>query len=80
MSKKKTETENGRAFSDLTNKAWFKDGETIKIGDSFPSIMNGDSQAIEAKEVLSGNPFRTWKIVIDKEDRIYLLKSSKELK
>ena len=78
MSKKKNENE--KTFSDLTNKSWFKDGDNIKVGDSFPKIMSGDSQTIIVKEVLIGEFFQTWKLIIDKEDKIYLLKTSRELK
>ena len=80
MSKKKVGNENEKTFSDLTNKSWFKEGETIKVGDSFPQIMTGDSQTIEVKEILIGNPYQTWKVVIDNNDKVHLLKSSRELK
>ena len=72
MNKKKIENE--ETFSDLTNKSWFRDG------DSFPKIMAGDFQDLNVKEVLFGNPYQTWKIVITKDDKIHLLKSSRELK
>ena len=78
MSKKKIENEN--TFSDLTVKSWFKDGENIKVGDNFPKIMSGEFQIIEVKEILSGSQYQTWKIVINKNDKIHLLKSSRELK
>ena len=78
MNKKKIENEN--TFSDLTIKSWFKDGENIKVGDNFPKIISGEFQTLEVKEVLSGNQYQTWKIVIDKNDKIHLLKSSRELK
>ena len=80
MSRKKTENENEKTFSDLTNKSWFKDGDVIKVGDSFPNIMKGDCETIEVKEVLSNDQYRTWKIAIDKGDKTYLLKSSRELR
>ena len=76
----KKKIENEKTFLDLTNKSWFKDGENIKVGDNFPKIISGESQSLEVREVLFGNPFQTWIIVIDKEDKIYLLKSSRELK
>ena len=78
MTKKKTE--NGKTFSDLTNKSWFMDGDNIKVGDSFQKIMSGESKTIEVKEILYGEQFQTWRIVVDKTDRIYLLKTSRELK
>ena len=78
MAKKKIEDQ--KTFSDLTNKSWFKDGDNIKVGDSFPKIMSGDSETIEVKETLYGAHFQTWIVVIDREDKIFLLKSSRELK
>jgi len=80
MSKKKTETESGRTFSDLTTKSWFKDGDVIKVGGSLTQIMADEFQRVEVKEIFASDTFRTWKIVIDKADKIYLLKSSRELK
>jgi len=80
MNKKKIVNENGKSFSDLTTKSWFRDKENIKIGDNFPKIISGDSQTIEVKDILFGIHFQTWIIVIDKEDKIYLLKTSRELK
>jgi len=80
MNKKKIQSENVKTFSDLTNKSWFKDGDNIKVGDSFPKIMNNDFDALEVKEVLFGNQFQTWIVVITKDDKIHILKSSRELK
>jgi archaellum component FlaF (FlaF/FlaG flagellin family) len=78
MTKKKTE--NGKTFSDFTNKSWFMDGNNVKVGDSFQKIMSGESTTIEVKEILYGDQFQTWRIVIDKTDKTYLLKTSRELK
>ena len=78
MNKKKIENE--KTFSDLTNKSWFKDGDNIKAEDSFPKIMAGDFQNLNVKEILFGNPYQTWKIIITKDDNLFLLKSSRELK
>jgi hypothetical protein len=80
MNKKKTVNENERSFSDLTNKSWFMDGENIRIGENLSKIMTGESVSLIVKEILPGNPYQTWKIVIDKNDKIHLLKSSRELK
>ena len=80
MNKKKNQSENVKTFSDSTNLSWYQEDDTIKLGESFPKILKGEFRAINVKEILSGNQFQTWKIVIDKEDNIYLLKSSKELK
>jgi len=79
-SKKKVQPENVKTFSDLTNKSWFKDGDSIKVGDSFQKIMAGEFEALEVKETLVGNQFQTWIVVITKDDKIHILKSSKELK
>ena len=78
MAKKQNESE--KTFSDLTNKSWFKDGDTIKVGDSLTQIMTNEFQSVEVKDIFVGDTFRTWKIVIDKADKIYLLKSSRELR
>jgi hypothetical protein len=76
--KKKVENEN--TFSDLNNKSWFRDGDNIKVGDSFQKIMSGDSLTLEVKEILTGNSYQTFTIVITKDEKITLLKSSRELK
>jgi hypothetical protein len=78
MAKKKIE--NQKTFSDLSNKSWFKDGDNIKVGDSFPEIMSGKSKTLGIKDILFGTPSQTWVIVITKEDTVFLLKSSRELK
>ncbi|MCL2293526.1 MAG: hypothetical protein FWC36_01465 [Spirochaetes bacterium] len=76
----KTKNENQKTFSDLTNKSWFQDGNTIKVGDSFQKIISSEFQLLDVKEVLVGDPFSTWKIIITTDDKIHLLKSSRELK
>ena len=78
MNKKKIENES--TFSDLNNKSWFRDGDNIKVGDNFGKIMGGEFQVLEVKEFLFGNPYQTFTIVITKDDKIHLLKSSRELK
>jgi len=78
MTRKKTV--DGKTFSDLTNKSWFKDGDNIKVGDSFSKMLAGESKLLEVKDVLNGEQFQTWQIVIAKDEKIYLLKSSRELK
>jgi len=82
MNTKKVQSENVKTYSDLTNKSWyFADKESkIKIGNNFSEIQEGKVSVIEVKEILFGQNFQTWKIVIDKEDKIYLLKTSRELK
>ena len=78
MAKKKIENE--KTFSDLTNKSWFKEKETIKVGDSFQKIMSGEFQVLDVKEILFGFEYQTWNIVITKDEKIHVLKSSRELK
>jgi len=78
MNKKKNENE--KTFSDLTGKSWFKEGDNIKLGDSFQKIMAGEFQTLEVKEIFYGKEFQTWIIVITKDDKIHLLKTSRELK
>lgn len=72
--------ENQKKFSDFTNKSWFLDGKKIKVGDNFSKIMSGDLQTLEVKEILVGEPFHTWTIVISNDDKINVLKTSRELK
>jgi hypothetical protein len=78
MAKKKIE--NQKTFSDFTNKSWFMDKDNVKVGESISKILAGESQTLEVKDILFGDKFQTWKIVIDKTDKIYLLKTSRELK
>ncbi|MDR0502005.1 MAG: hypothetical protein LBH16_01660 [Treponema sp.] len=77
---KKTESENQKKYSDLTTKMWFTDKDKIKVGESMADILSGKVLIIDVKEILVGENYQTWKIVIDKEDKIYLLKTSRELK
>jgi len=78
MSKKKIE--NQKTFSDFTNKSWFMDKDNVKVGESISKILAGECQTIEVKDILFGEQFQTWRIVVDKTDKIYLLKTSRELK
>ena len=77
---KKFVKENQKLFSDLSNKSWFIDNNNIKVGDNFSKIMSGESLTIEVKDILVGDPYQTFKIVLSNDDKIYLLKSSRELK
>jgi hemin uptake protein HemP len=78
---KKNKEENEKTFSDYQTKSWFQDeNKNIKAGDNISKIMSGDCETIEVKELLQGEPYKTWKIVIDNNDKIYLLKTSRELK
>jgi hypothetical protein len=75
MSKKTTE----KTFTDFTQKSWFVDGQKIKIGENLSNILSGKVEIIDTKEILDGDLSKTWKIVVDKEDKIYLLKTSRKL-
>jgi predicted Ser/Thr protein kinase len=77
---KKTTSEEVKTFFDFTVKSWFMDGDNIKTGDNISKIMSGDFQTLEVKEIFHGDIYKTWKIIITKDDKIYLLKTSKELK
>ena len=77
---KKIKNENQKTFSDFTNKSWFLDGDNIEVGESFSKIRAGESKKLEVKEILYGDQFSTWQIVITKDEKIYLLKTSRELK
>ena len=72
MSKKKVE--NVKTFSDLTNKSWFMDKDNVKVGESISEILAGEYQTLEVKDILFGEQFQTWRIAVDKTDKIYLLK------
>jgi len=76
----KTKKENQKTFSVLTDKMWFIDKDKIKVGNNMSEIISGKTQTIDIKEILIGENYKTWNIVIDKEDKYYLLKTSKELK
>ena len=80
MEKTKTKTESQKTFSVLTDKMWFIDKDKIKVGNSMSEIISGKTQTIDIKEILVGENYKTWNIVIDKDDKYYLLKTSKELK
>jgi hypothetical protein len=78
---RKNKDENEKTFSDYQAKSWFQDeNKNIKTGDNISKIMSGECETLEVKEILHGEPYKTWKIVIDNNDKIYLLKTSKELK
>ncbi|GHU61043.1 hypothetical protein FACS189445_2550 [Spirochaetia bacterium] len=79
--KKNNKDENVKTFSDFQIKSWFVDeNKNIKVGDNLSKIMSGECETLEIKEVLHGEPYKTWKIVITTDDKIYLLKTSRELK
>jgi hypothetical protein len=78
MTKKKPE--NVKTFFDWTNKSWVIEDKTIKTGETALKVIKGECETIQVKDVLYGDQYRTWILVIDTGDKIYLLKTSKELK
>jgi hypothetical protein len=81
MAKKTVIDEDQKKFEDKTFNSWFVDDDkNIKVGQSLAKIMKGDCETLEVKENIYGGTSNTWRIVITKDDRIILLKSSKELK
>jgi hypothetical protein len=80
--KKKLDENNVKKFSDFSNKSWLFENDTqiINVADSALKLMKGETTKIEVKEILYGDPWQTWRIIIDNNDKIYLLKTSKELK
>jgi hypothetical protein len=78
--KKKIADENIKKFSDLSNKAWIAEDNVIKVGDSALKVMKGESETITAKEIFYGEPWQTFRIIIDQQDKVFLLKTSRELK
>ena len=80
--KKKLNDENVKKFSDFSNKSWLveNDSQIINVADSALQLMKGEVTKIEVKEILHGDPWQTWRIIIDKNDNIFLLKTSRELK
>jgi hypothetical protein len=79
---KTKKNKNVKTFFDWANKSWIMENEnkTIKTGDTALKIMSGECQSIQIKDVLYRDQFKTWILIIDIEDKIYLLKMSKELK
>ena len=74
------EEQEPRTFSVLTGKLWFTDDDEIKVGENMSEIMSGKVLKLEVKEILEGDIYQTWKIVITTDDNIHLLKTSRELK
>jgi hypothetical protein len=80
--KKKVDGENVKKFSDFSNQSWIieTDGKIINVADSALKLMKGEGDKIEVKDILHGDPWQTWRLVIDNNDKLYLLKTSRELK
>jgi hypothetical protein len=77
---KNKKDENVKTFFDWAWKSWIKEDQTIKVGDTALKIMSGDCETIEVKDILYGDQYKTWILVVNNNDKIYLLKTSKELK
>jgi len=73
------ETENRKTFLILTDKLWFIENDKIKIGETMSDFMSGNLMTIEVKEILIGENYKTWTLAIDKENKYFLLKTSKKL-
>ena len=78
--KEKITDESIKKFSDLSNKAWITEDDTIKVGDSALKVMKGESETIAVKEIFYGEPWQTFRIIIDQHDKVFMLKTSRELK
>jgi hypothetical protein len=72
--------ENEKTFSDRTLDSWFYNENNIKIGKSFAAIMKGESETLEVKEIIVGDTSQSWFIVVTTDDKLHLLKTSRELK
>jgi hypothetical protein len=68
-----------REFHDFSEKSWYMKEGVIKAGDVFSDIMEGKFQTVEVKEILFGANVKTWQIVIAKDEKVYLFKTSKDL-
>jgi hypothetical protein len=77
---KNKKDENVKTFFDWAWKSWIKEDNTIKSGKTALKVMKGECDNIEVKDILYGDQYKTWILVIDTSDKIYLLKTSKELK
>jgi len=77
---KKVKDETKKTYRDFSNKAWFTDGQQIKVGENIANILAGEFQTLNVKELYESDTFKTWKIVITEDNQICLLKTSNELK
>jgi hypothetical protein len=81
MAKKTTNEENHKTFDDRTFNSWFVDDDgKVKVGQSLAKIMKGECETLEVKDTYYGNPSNTWRIIITADDKLHLLKTSRELK
>lgn len=81
MARKNPSDETRKVFNDHTFKSWFVDDEgKVKVGESLVKIMKGECETLEVRETLYGEPSNTWRLFITTDDKLHLLKSSRELK
>jgi hypothetical protein len=81
MAKRTVVDEDRKTFEDKTFNSWFVDDDgNIKVGQSLVKIMKGECDTLEVKETYYGGTSNTWRIIITKDEKMVLLKSSKELK
>ena len=79
--KKENTDENRKTFEDETFSSWYtEDDGNIKIGVSLARIMKGECETISVRDMFYGDKSNTWRIVITTDDKMILLKSSRELK
>ena len=80
MKKNKGTDENAKVFRDHSLRSWYTDGDNIKVGDSLANIMRNESETLEVKEIIYGDSHNTFKIVVTTDEKIHLLKTSRECK
>jgi hypothetical protein len=66
MAKKQAANEDAQKFQDATHRSWLMetDGRRVKVGDTAGKIMAGEYETLEVKEMLYGDTFNTWRILI----------------
>jgi len=81
MAKETALDENRKTFEDKTLNSWYTDDKgKVKIGESLAKIMKGDCETVDVRENYYGEPSNTWRIITTNDNRMILLKSSRELK
>jgi hypothetical protein len=82
MAKKQAANEDARKFQDAAHRSWLMetDGKRVKAGDTAGKIMAGECDTLEVKELLYGDPWNTWRILITPDNALHLLKTSRELR
>jgi hypothetical protein len=72
--------EDVKTFDDFSNQYWYNDGEKIMVGNDFKAIVAGDCQTLIPKEIIYGAPAKTWRLIVTVDDKLHLIKTSKQLK